>query len=259
MGKNDSIEIVVSSDEPIGHYQVQLAFAGFHWTVAEDDATGTEWSRTLEVKDYTKFGVGLYQVRAVSSGGTACEGAVLIRVTGSPFATIAGWAGVLLAGAGIGATAFVGLRRRGVPILPMAVGALGGVGVLGLLQQFAVAYPTRVLGDRQRCDRPPDPLGVQQIGNLSGGGAAAAATSGGGAAASAPAAAMTPGWVADTVVGPNGVSAWAGPEAGSAPSQALNPGVELRLISRSGERVLVECANGWRTWVDAAAIGQANP
>lgn len=41
------------------------------------------------------------------------------------------------------------------------------------------------------------------------------------------------------------------------PSQPLAPGVGLRFISREGGRVLVECSNGWRTWVEAAAVGQA--
>ena len=70
VGEHDVIDIVVESTESIDRYEVQLTFAGFAWTVASDEANGTSWRRSVEVDDYSRFGVGLYRVRAVSTGTT---------------------------------------------------------------------------------------------------------------------------------------------------------------------------------------------
>ena len=105
----DSIEVdadaVVSvgatSAETIDSYAVEMEFAGFSWEVASDTVDGTSWSRDVEVADYSRFGVGLYKVRAVSSGATPGVGAVLVKVTGkSPLTTPAGIGGAVLTGAG---------------------------------------------------------------------------------------------------------------------------------------------------------------
>ncbi|MCU1391300.1 MAG: hypothetical protein JWL72_4638 [Ilumatobacteraceae bacterium] len=144
VGAHDVLDIVVTSAEPIGHYEVQLAFAGIDWTVAEGDADGTSWSKEVSVGDYSRFGVGLYAVHVVSGGSSPCSGGVLIRIAGSPFSSIAGWVLLAATGAGIGAVAMTASRRgRGFPKGPTALGAVGGLGAVGLVQQFALAAPTR--------------------------------------------------------------------------------------------------------------------
>jgi hypothetical protein len=143
---DDSIVITVSAPQAIGHYSIQLGFAGFYWTVVEDDADDTQWSRTVEVADYARFGVGLYQIRAVSEGDVLCSGTILVRVGGNPFSSVGGWVALALTGTGVAATV-VALRRprQRIPSGAIALGAVGGLGAVLLLQQFGQAFPTRVV------------------------------------------------------------------------------------------------------------------
>ena len=138
-----SVDAAATSAQPITTYEVQLSFSGFTWTVATGTANGTSWTRTVKVGDYSKFGVGLYQVHVISNGAAQCEGTFLVRITGSPFGSPAGWISLVLAGLGLGASAFAlasgGTRspKRKVPL-----GAIGGLGFVGLSQEFAWAFPT---------------------------------------------------------------------------------------------------------------------
>jgi len=145
VGSQDRLDVVVTSTGSIGHYDVQLGFAGFDWTVADKDASGNSWTKSIAVGDYSAFGAGLYQVHVETAGSSPCSGAVLIRIKGSPFATVAGWVALVLAAVGIGATAMaaVGAGAR-FPFGAMILGAIGGIGGVGLIQQFAVAIPTRI-------------------------------------------------------------------------------------------------------------------
>jgi hypothetical protein len=108
--RDSEIEIVVESDAIVDRYTVELEFAGFRWQVSEGEPDSTVWSDTIDVSDYSRFGVGLYKVHATSTGPGACEGTVLVKVGGNPLGTIAGWAGIVLGAAGLaGVTA--GARR----------------------------------------------------------------------------------------------------------------------------------------------------
>ena len=51
---------------------------------------GYTWNRAVKVKDYARYGAGLYRVHGVSDGASACDGAVLIKVGGSPLTTLFG-------------------------------------------------------------------------------------------------------------------------------------------------------------------------
>ena len=105
------VDVQATSAQDIGSYAVEMEFAGFSWEVASDEANGTSWQKTVEVKDYSRFGVGLYKVRAVSGGAVPCVGEVLVKVTGkSLFATPAGLAGLALAGGGVAGVA-LSIRR----------------------------------------------------------------------------------------------------------------------------------------------------
>lgn len=108
---DDVIQVGATSPGQITGYKVKMAFAGFEWQVAEGDANGNSWQKTVNVKDYARFGVGLYKVKGQSIGETPCTGAVLIKITGkSPLTTVVGaGAAVLALGSLVGAV--TGMRR----------------------------------------------------------------------------------------------------------------------------------------------------
>jgi hypothetical protein len=248
----------VESPSPIDEYEVQLSFAGFSWTVASDTSASTSWTRTVDVGDYARFGVGLYQLHAVSSGSAPCEGTILVRVGGSPFASVAGWAGLALAGLGVGAVAASARRSRRFVPGAMALGALGGLGTVVLLQQFAVAYPTRTLTLLGIGAGLLLPLAAAQLG-----GAAqpppiddlpAGPTSTPAEVVDDLPSGPTAPWTPDLVIPAGGAPSWSGPEPWSPPSQRLDPGVEVRVLERVDGRVHVECSNGWTTWLDASGL-----
>ena len=256
VGKHDVIEVVVESSDTIDHYDVQLVFAGFRWTVASDEADGTTWNRTVKVEDYSRFGAGLYQVRAVSTGGARCEGAVLIRVGGSPLATPAGWVALGATGLGLGAiVASARPRRPRVPAGAMALGALGGLGAILLAQQFGVFYPTRTVAAIGLATGLAAPFAVSK---LLGRAAVPATPTPAPTPTPTPTptpAATVPGWHADKVVPTGGLPSYDGPDLTAGPSQPLPAGMEVHVLEHAGNRVHVECSNGWRTWLDAHEVG----
>lgn len=110
---DESLVAAATSSSPIDSYDVKMEFAGFKWGVGSGKANGNSWSKTVNVKDYAKFGVGLYKVYGISNGGSPCTGAVLVKIAGkSPLTTVAGAAAAILAiGAFVGAVS--GIRRGG--------------------------------------------------------------------------------------------------------------------------------------------------
>ena len=147
---NAIVPVTMSSPSAISHLKVVVSMAGFHWTVKDEPASGTSWTRTVNVHDYARWGVGLYQVTgssASAAGGATCSGTALVRVGGNPLTTVAGIGGLAAALLGaLGLLAAVGpLRlRAGIgPVAGFVGGALLGAGVLTLLQQYSLVYPTR--------------------------------------------------------------------------------------------------------------------
>jgi hypothetical protein len=110
VGKKETIDVGATAATPIARYKIQLAFAGINWTVAKGKGNGNSWSKTVNVSTYARYGVGLYRVSGVSSGGANCTGAALVKVEGSPFGSVAGIAGAALSVIGIGAVAANGIR-----------------------------------------------------------------------------------------------------------------------------------------------------
>jgi hypothetical protein len=105
VGQTESVAVGATAAGELERYKIQLGFAGINWTVAKGTADGTSWSKTVEVDDYARYGVGLYKVTGVSSGGVSCSGAALVKVDGSPFGSIAGIVGAALTVIGVGAVA----------------------------------------------------------------------------------------------------------------------------------------------------------
>ncbi|HEX7166040.1 MAG TPA: hypothetical protein VF230_03570 [Acidimicrobiales bacterium] len=126
VAKDDVIQVGATSTAPIATYKVQLGFAGVYWTVGKGTADGTSWSRSVNVKDYARYGVGLYQVRGVSSGAAACSGAALVKVGGNPLSTPAGMIGLALSVIGVGAvgTSFTKCFRGGPPPAREVIGMI---------------------------------------------------------------------------------------------------------------------------------------
>jgi hypothetical protein len=147
--KDAVIPVSMSASKPIDHLKVTISVAGFSYDAKNGPASGTSWTRTVNVNDYAKWGVGLYQVTGSSSGpGLECSGAALVEVEGSPLSTPAGWAALALTVIGVIGLVLTALSaaRGGGLVSRSLLGALAGlaaaIGVTALLQEYAVLYPT---------------------------------------------------------------------------------------------------------------------
>lgn len=110
VGESEDVVVGATSQGRIERYEVQLEFAGVRWTVGKGETTDTSWSKTVNVSDYARYGVGLYKVHGVSEGAVACDGAALVKVGGSPLGTVAGLAGLALGGIGAATAAAAALK-----------------------------------------------------------------------------------------------------------------------------------------------------
>lgn len=153
VGSDRPVSVTMSSEQEIDRLKVELEFAGIRWTVHDRPATGTSWASEVPVDDYASYGLGIYKVIGSSVGsGFTCEGEALVEVGGddplAPLATPVGLAGLALALFGALGTLALAVRvgrSRVSPIFGGLLGAVFGVGVLVLLQQFSVVYPTLAL------------------------------------------------------------------------------------------------------------------
>jgi hypothetical protein len=141
------VPVTMTSQRPITHLTVEMEFAGMGWEVHDAPTEGTTWARTVDVGDYSKWGVGLYKVVATSSGqGFSCTGSALIEVDGDPLTTVAGLVALgvtVVGGLGLLWVAFRG--PGGAPVWGLILGLLLGVGVGVLLQQYSILYPTTIV------------------------------------------------------------------------------------------------------------------
>lgn len=150
VSKDRPLSVTMSANRPITRMKVELEFAGVRWTVHDRPTTGTSWVSEVRVDDYASYGLGLYKVVGTGSGpGLDCSGAALVEVQGddalAALAAPVGLAGLALALIGsLGALALA-LRVGQSSVSPVAGALLGvvfGVGLVILLQQFGVLYPT---------------------------------------------------------------------------------------------------------------------
>ena len=148
--RHSLLSVTMASERPITRYQVELEFAGVRWTVHDRAVGAKQWASEVPVEDYGVYGMGIWKVVTTSEGrGFSCEAAALIAVEDDheldPLTTIAGLAGLGLALTGLLGTLAVAGRigkSRAAPVSGALLGALLGVGVCVLLQQFSVLYPT---------------------------------------------------------------------------------------------------------------------
>jgi hypothetical protein len=141
------VPVSMTARRPITSLTVEIEFAGLGWEVHDEPTEGTSWARTVDVGDYSKYGVGLYKIVGRSSGqGFSCTGSALVEVEGSPLTTVAGLAALgltVVGGLGLLWVAFRG--PGGAPVVGLILGVLLGVGVGALLQQFSIVYPTTIV------------------------------------------------------------------------------------------------------------------
>ena len=163
-----------------------------------------------------------------------------------------------------------GDRRNGwrprLSLLGMLSGAFGGLGVIVLLQQYAVAYPTRgllltglvggALLSLVTTNLPSFLLRARPARN---------------AVAEAVDAAMAPAepsmtvdlttpdgqssWTPTHMVPASGLTAWAEPnDSTGIPADKLDPGLEVAVFEQAGTWAHIRCSNGWSAWVDAPQL-----
>lgn len=104
---------------------------------AVPDARGTAWRGTIDLRDTPR--AGIYQI-TVSTAACTVDG--LVRLTGSPFETLAGWlaAGAIVIGVlGVLTQLARALRGRGGALEAFIAGAVAGGGTLVFTQQAGIA------------------------------------------------------------------------------------------------------------------------
>jgi hypothetical protein len=145
--ENARVPVTMSAPRPINMLKVEIEFAGISWTIHDEPTEGTSWAKTVNVADYSKYGVGLYKIVGKSSGQSfSCTGAALVEVDGNPLTTVAGLVGLGLAIVGALGVLWVASRGPGgAPVVGAVLGVLLGAGVAVLLQQFAIVYPTMIV------------------------------------------------------------------------------------------------------------------
>jgi hypothetical protein len=147
--KDAVVPVTMSAGSEISHLKIQIEFAGFSWTVRDKASHGKSWSSDVKVKNYAKYGVGLYKVIGSSSGGVSCSGSALVKVKGNPLTTVAGIVGLIAAALGLGGIAAAVMTTMkagsigiGRSIGGLVAGLVAGLGLAVLLQQFGLVYPT---------------------------------------------------------------------------------------------------------------------
>ncbi len=148
--ENDAVvPVAMNASSEISHLKIQIEFAGMSWTVRDKPSHGKSWSSDVKVKNYAKYGVGLYKVVGSSSGGVSCSGSALVKVKGNPLTTVAGIVGLIATVLGLGGIAGVvattmraGTLGVGKSVGGLLAGLIAGLGMAVLLQQFGLVYPT---------------------------------------------------------------------------------------------------------------------
>ena len=142
------VPVTMSAGSQISHLKIQIQFAGMSWTVRDKASHGKSWSSDVKVKNYAKWGVGLYKVVG-SSGGVSCSGSALVKVKGNPLTTVAGIVGLVAAlmglggiGAAVAMTMRAGALSFGRSLGGAVFGLIAGLGLAVLAQEYSLMYPT---------------------------------------------------------------------------------------------------------------------
>jgi hypothetical protein len=147
--QNDAVvPVAMNAGGQISHLKIQIQFAGMSWTVRDKASRGKSWSSDVKIKNYAKWGVGLYKVVG-SSGGVSCSGSALVKVKGNPLTTVAGIVGLVAAlmglggiGAAVAMTMRAGALSFGRSLGGAVFGIIAGLGLAVLAQEYSIMYPT---------------------------------------------------------------------------------------------------------------------
>ena len=180
--ENDAIvPVTMSAGSQISHLKIQIQFAGMSWTVRNKASHGKSWSSDVKVKNYAKWGVGLYKVVGSSSGGVSCTGSALVKVKGNPLTTVAGIVGLIATALGLGgiAAAVITTMKAGSIGIGKSIGGLlagliAGLGLAVLMQEYSLMYPTPAAAIASVGFGGVFGLGLAVIGKFIGGAAAVA-------------------------------------------------------------------------------------
>ncbi|HEY5625340.1 MAG TPA: hypothetical protein VIT93_02510 [Dehalococcoidia bacterium] len=109
---NEVVVVNFTSAAGFASHDINLEVAGVSRNVSSQTDDGdTQWSETVNVKDYAWIGAGLYKVTgsATLSDGSTCSGAALINVTRNPLTTVVGGAAAATMAVGLGGVAASGV------------------------------------------------------------------------------------------------------------------------------------------------------
>jgi hypothetical protein len=118
VNESDTVTVTGTAPGPITGYRIYLKFGPERFQVAEGTVGSgeTTYTRTINMKDYARYGVGLYRLEGDTTG-TTCTGWAYVKVKGPfPLFTAAGVFGGILAALGLAGMA---LARPAKP--PMRV------------------------------------------------------------------------------------------------------------------------------------------
>jgi len=138
----------------------------------------------------------------------------------------------------------------------IVAGGLSGLGVVILLQQYAVAYPTGMVTIIGVVVGIAAQFGITQIASRR---TVGFATTGVASDSSAPAvvpvdASRSATWSPTHRVPASGLDAWEERNGAVPPVAHLDEGLEITVDEMSGDWARVTCENGWQAWVDARRL-----
>ena len=150
VGHDALVPIVLSAQGQLTRVRISVEFAGISWVVKDRAVNTPVYRDTIPVKNYARYGVGLYRVSGTGTGaGFSCTGSTLVKVKGNPLtsavgiggiaATLIGGTGLVLTGLGFGSSKGVSPFRF---VRGLVAGLVAALGILVLLQEAALIYPT---------------------------------------------------------------------------------------------------------------------
>jgi hypothetical protein len=163
VGQLEPLNLTVETTAAAENPEIQVEMAGLRWSLSQPVPREGGWEGMIQLQEFAWAGVGLYKVIARNTGPGACFAFAFIDVGGRPpLSTVAGGLGVAATLVGLllimAVTVMVTRERRALAdkawtegrvrwrpwVSPVAI--VGGLmlvgGLLLLLQQFAVVYPT---------------------------------------------------------------------------------------------------------------------
>ena len=145
--------------------------------------------------------------------------------------------------------------RVRIPVLGMLSGFFGALGVLVLLQQYEVAYPTRTMTIAFLVGGVVLNLVVANVAAALTDRRPTAESAGNEATAVLVPATMDGGsWMPTHVVPHGGLPMWTTPDPSAAPVGRLDPGLDVVVDGREGNWAHVVCSNRWTAWVDGRLL-----